>query len=128
MAKNCIKLHPEYGVNPSMSVCFYCGEPTNEIVLFGAAYKDKDGKKAEAPRYTCNSLEPCDTCKEKYKEYVLIVEAENEDNPKPTGRWLAIKKSILHEQFRNSPIAFMEVSEFSRILKEWEELKRQKTS
>ena len=118
-----IRIHPEFGLNSSMCVCFYCGEPTNEIVLFGAGYRKKNSSgrmvSAEAPRYTCNSIEPCDTCKEKYlDEYVLIVEAEEAETPHPTGRWFALRKTLLNEEFRDKPVAFMESTLFSQIIME----------
>jgi len=84
-----IKLHKEYGLNPTICTCFYCGEDTEEIALLGAAYKSK------APSHMCTSLEPCDKCKEKYKDHVLVVEVESEQNPIPTGRYFAVKKEIV---------------------------------
>ena len=50
---NNIRLHKKYGLNPTLSTCFYCGKETGEIALLGAAY---DG---EAPMHLCTSLEPC---------------------------------------------------------------------
>lgn len=111
---NNIKLSEKHGVNPSMDICFYCGEVTG-IALMGKLPGDK-----EAPRHCCTSVEPCDKCKEKYKDYVLIVEMPNEEKPTPTGRWFALKKEALQPEFRNSPVAFMLDTEFQQILNDME--------
>lgn len=86
-----IRLHKKYGLNPTLSTCFYCGEETGEIALLGAGYN------GEAPMHLCTSIEPCEKCREKYKDYVLLVEAtqNTNDKPQPTGRWLAIKKECV---------------------------------
>jgi hypothetical protein len=43
--KGDIKLSPQHGVNPSIGVCFYCGEDSGEIILPGRLKGD-----VEAPR------------------------------------------------------------------------------
>lgn len=101
-----IKLHKEYGLNPTLCTCFYCGEETGEIALLGAAYK------GEAPTHMCTSLKPCDKCKEEYKDYVLIVEAE--EDSQPTGRWFAIKKEIVNVP--NDGVMLMHIDEFSSVI------------
>lgn len=103
-----IKLHKEYGLNPTMCTCFYCGEETGEIALLGAAYE------GEAPSHMCTSLEPCDKCKEKYKDYVLIVEVGSRENETPTGRYFAIKKELVNVP--NKGIMLMHTEEFSSIV------------
>lgn len=101
-----IKLHKEYGLNPTLCTCFYCGEETGEIALLGAAYK------GEAPMHMCTSLEPCDKCKEKYKDYVLVVEAG--ENSQPTGRWFAIKKEYVNVP--NDGVVLAHIEYFSSIV------------
>lgn len=106
---NQIKLHKQYGVNPTLSVCFYCGEETGEIALLGAAY---DG---EAPMHLCTSIAPCPKCKEKYKDCVLLIEAVQDckNNPKPTGRWIAIKKECV--TVPNNGICYIDVQTYQQI-------------
>lgn len=111
-----ITLHKEYGLNPTLSTCFYCGKPTGEIALLGNNYKGK------APQYMCTSLEPCPECKEKYKDYVLLVEATQEkqspwgsqEKPQPTGRWLAVKKELV--TVPNKGICFVDTQTFETLL------------
>jgi hypothetical protein len=98
-----IKLHPKYGLNPSISVCFWCGGDTGEILLLGFN-KDK-----EASRKTVASYEPCAKCKEQMAQGITLVEVEprrGQQRPEivpggiPTGRWLVIKE----EAFTALPI------------------------
>ncbi len=105
-----IQLHKKHGLNPTLCTCFYCGKPTGEIALLGAHY---DG---EAPQYMCTSIEPCNECKEKYKDFVLLVEAtqNRKGNPQPTGRWLAIKKECV--AIANNGIAFVDVATYSQLI------------
>lgn len=107
-----IRLSEKYGVNPSMITCFYCGEVTS-IALMGKLPHDK-----EAPKYCCVDVEPCDKCKEKYKDYLLVVEKPMEGNP--TGRWFAMKKDRVAPEFRTEPVAFMMEDEFQQIVSQME--------
>ena len=116
-----IRLHKQYGLNPTMCTCFYCGKETGEIALLGASYKD------EAPMHMCTSIEPCKECKEKYKDYVLLVEATEEQKtawgskniqPQPTGRWLAIKKEFV--QIKNKGVCYVLPEDYKEILSRME--------
>lgn len=106
--KNEILLSEKHGVNPSIDCCFYCGKEVG-IALLGKLPDD-----AEAPRTVCTSIEPCDECKEKYKDYCLVVERDY-DAP-PTGRWVPIPKTQIVEEMRNNPIMFMTVESFNQIV------------
>jgi hypothetical protein len=114
-----IRLSEKHGVNPSMDTCFYCGEVTG-IALMGKI-SNKDNPDVEAPRYCCSSVKPCDKCAEKYKDYVLMVEAKSSDskNPQPTGRWFVLKKEVLNPAYRNSPVAFMLEQDFNQVLNDF---------
>lgn len=65
---NSIRLSPKYGVNPTMPLCFFCGQPTGEIALLGMLKKD-----VEAPKYMLLNYEPCDKCKEARKQGVTRI-------------------------------------------------------
>lgn len=110
MAKNDIRVSEKHGLNPSMPVCFLCGETKNEIVLFGRLKDD-----AEAPKYCVVDYEPCDKCKEKYKNDAVFIEAahnkqENglppatvtidgkESTIYPTGKYCAVSAEIFVNQ------------------------------
>jgi len=84
---NGITLSPKHGVNPTIPVCFFCGQPKNEIALMGRVYeRDKrTGKKVlgsdlEAPKNMVLDYEPCDHCKEQFALGVTLI-GVNEHQP-----------------------------------------------
>lgn len=108
--KDEILLSEKYGVNPSIDLCFYCHE-SKGIILCGKLKGDK-----EAPKEMYSSLDPCDKCKEKYKNDTLIVEYDMENNT-PTGRWMAIDKQyITDEDIKNSQVALATPPTFNSLL------------
>lgn len=64
-----IKLSPKHGVNPTIPICFWCGEEKNEIVLMGKI----DKKDSEAPRKIITDYEPCDKCKELFSKGIHVI-------------------------------------------------------
>ena len=111
MKKDEIKLHPKYGLNPTIPVCMYCGEEMNEIAFLGASYKE------EAPKTMIMGIEPCEKCAEKFGDFVVLLE---HDGKQPTGHWVAVRKECIDIP-DPSPIAFMEMGEFRQFYKEIEE-------
>ena len=99
-----IRLHKEYGLNPTMPVCFFCGKEKGEIAFLGDRY---DG---EAPKHMCIDYEPCENCKAIMAKGVTVIEVSYESKDcrppiskgddghliYPTGRWL-----VATEQIRN---------------------------
>jgi hypothetical protein len=90
-----IRLHPKFGVNPSVTLCPICGESVG-VALLGY------NKDQEAPRQMVDPFGPCDKCKAMYlKDGVLILECErpkcHEEYPprerpaRYTGRLVVIK-------------------------------------
>jgi len=92
-----------------MQLCFYCGECKGVLInmRLRGTFKDRKG--------VVTDIEPCDDCKEKYKDYQLVLEKPSETAP-PTGRWFAVKKEAISEEYRNSPIVFMLSGEFQQII------------
>lgn len=100
-----IKLSKKYGLNPTIPVCFFCGEPKNEIALLGHIGDGRKHEDIEAPKYTVLDYEPCDCCKEKFGKGVLIIEVSQtplEDNRPPiskgaypTGRHVVVRKEAI---------------------------------
>ncbi len=87
-----ITLHPKYGVNPSISVCFVCNEDKGEILLLGY------NKGKEAPMKGCYDYEPCDKCKEYMKKGVILISVKDRDsgdNPYRTGGWVVVKRDMI---------------------------------
>jgi hypothetical protein len=105
---NSIRLHPEYGVNPTIAVCFWCEQDKNEIVMFGAAYR------GQAPHRMVINYDPCPTCKETFEKGIACIEVS--DTPKgdqaplsqdkgqrayPTGRYAVIKPDAMERIVTN---------------------------
>ena len=81
MANN-IKLSPKHGLNPTIPVCAWCGEPKNEIALMGQIGDRRKGEDLEAPKNCVLDYEPCDHCKEQWSQGVAILEATTK-RPEP---------------------------------------------
>ena len=113
--KDDIELSPKYGANPMIPSCFWCGKPKEVITLVGrlrinpeTGEKERNGDfKAEDGMVI--DFEPCDTCKEQWKEGVVVAEAlhkpmvkntppvtTDSNTGKPlylTGRWTVLKEN-----------------------------------
>ena len=93
-----IPLSPKHGLNPTIPVCFFCGEQKNEVVLLGRVGGKKD---LEAPRTMLMDYVPCEECQKKFAQGLLVIEvvdypvAENQleitEGYYPTGRYFVIK-------------------------------------
>ena len=107
-----IRLHPKYGVNPTISSCIICGKEKNEIALLGATYKE------QAPMHMVISIEPCDDCKEKYLTTGIMLVECNEQR-KPNGNVAVILLEAFKKIF-NVPVplkhtVLVEQGMFSRL-------------
>mgnify|MGYP004462168445 CR=1 FL=1 len=111
MAKksNGIRLHPKYGLNPTVPTCFYCGKEKGEVAILGASYK------GEAPTHMCLDLNPCEACKERFKDRTVLVETRP-DGTFP-GRWIAVFKKNMPEDFKGD-LYLMKTEDFDTMLKE----------
>lgn len=132
-----IRLSEEHGVNPSVEVCFWCGEPMG-VALLGKLKGD-----AKAPREICTGYEMCDKCKEHNETMIHMIEASrtplhknqpsiNKDsNAYPTGRnfWIkdeALKVLLKPEAFEEtlkSRSALLEPDAFNEFLNMTHEIK-----
>jgi len=96
-----IKLSKKHGLNPSMSICFFCGKEKNELVIPGRLKGD-----AEAPRKAVWSYEPCDECRQYMKEGVMVCVVKDDSDPKNpyrTGRLLVIRDEDAKNIFNVDP-------------------------
>lgn len=97
-----LKLSKKHGLNPSLGICFYCGESSGEIVLAGRLPGD-----AEAPRSACWSMNPCPKCAEYMKQGIILISVRDNDEPKEgrpipkdyqpyrTGGWVVVKEHFI---------------------------------
>ena len=106
---NSIRLHKDYGVNPTVPTCFVCGKDKNELALLGAAYKK------EAPMRMCLDKSPCEECVGHMKNGIIMIsvrDGESGDNPYRTGGWVVIKEEaalrFVPENLLKKRILFLE--------------------
>jgi len=115
-----IKLSPKYGVNPTIPVCFFCGEERNEIALLGRIGDGRKGEDIEAPRRMVLDYEPCDKCKEQMARGITMIGVVREDevpdnrppiissngeNLYPTGSWCVVSESFIRDNIIDSELA-----------------------
>ena len=95
-----IRLHPEHGVNPTMTQCYLCGGEKNEIALLGAAYRGK------APTRVCIDKEPCDSCKGMMAQGILLIGVRDgsQADPYRTGQIWVIKEEAAQKIFGDHDI------------------------
>lgn len=99
-----IKVSKKYGVNPTIPVCFFCGEEKNEIALLGKITNKQTKEEIEAPMKMVLDYEPCDKCKEAWSKGVAIIEVTQKDlgrpdiapNAQPTGRVAVLKPEAVN--------------------------------
>lgn len=70
---NDIKLSPKYGVNPTIPICFWCGQEKNEVALMGKLGDSRKGEDIEAPRHCITNYDPCDKCKELFSKGIHVI-------------------------------------------------------
>lgn len=63
-------LSPKHGVNPSMILCFWCGE-SKAVALCGRLPND-----AEAPRQMVTDYDPCDKCQKLWENGIVLIGAD----------------------------------------------------
>lgn len=129
MASNNITLSPKYGVNPTIPVCFWCGESKNEIALLGHIGDGRKHEDFEAPRYSVINYEPCDKCRAQMAQGFTVMEATTKPNRVssveiqkgvyPTGRYVVLKNEaaerIFGDLIKGNRKAFLPVEAFSEM-------------
>lgn len=126
-----LKLSPKYGLNPTVPVCFWCGEEKGEIALLGHVGDARKGEDIEANLRTIIDYEPCPACMAKMDSGFTLVEATTSPNDTtgvpiregiyPTGRFVVIDPEIAHRLFRiddDMTKAFLQANLFQKIFYE----------
>lgn len=99
-----ILVSPTHGVNPTIPVCFYCGEEKNEVLLLGRLKDD-----AEAPHHAVWDKEPCDTCKDHMRQGVILISVsdtspeDDQENPYRTGGWVVVTEEAIGRWLSKQP-------------------------
>jgi hypothetical protein len=118
-----IRLHKEYGLNPTLPICIICNEEKGDIALLGNAFK------GEAPKHMLLDIEPCQKCRDKYlKSGTLLVEVEA-DRHVPTGSVTVIKdtafKLVFNQDVPPQKIVKVEVGILQELQRQQEEANRE---
>jgi len=94
-----IPLHPKFGLNPTITCCFFCGKEKNEIALLGAKYR------GEAPRHMVIDRQPCDWCRENMRKGIVFIEATgtSEGDCRPTGAYAVLTEEAT-KRFVTEPL------------------------
>lgn len=123
-----IKLSPKHGLNPTIPVCFWCGEEKNEVALLGYI-RSHEKEDIEAPRNAVIDYEPCEECRRRMDMGVTLIEATHYPNDRgsaeiqegvyPTGRYVVMKRESAGKYFGESVFkynkAFLEPEVFEMI-------------
>lgn len=106
MKNDSIKLSPEHGLNPSITLCPICKKEVG-VALLGELEGD-----AEAPKYIEGTL--CDDCR---KNFLEIREAK--DSHTLTGRIAYIERKAVKEELRDKNVFLMLEEEFDELFKNY---------
>jgi hypothetical protein len=109
MRKGSILLSPQHGVNPSVGVCFYCGEDDGTVVLAGKMKGD-----AEAPHKAIWTKEPCPKCKDYMKQGIIFIGVRDGEaslspgeNPYRSGQFLVVKEEAVKRMLEEKSPALL---------------------
>lgn len=107
-----LKLHPEFGLNPTIALCFFCQEEKNEIVMLGAACPER------APKNMLLDYQPCEKCRAHMAKGITLVEAQREplmedqrpmvvqgQKAYPTGNWVVVHEESVRRNFQPADLA-----------------------
>ena len=94
-----LRLSAKHGLNPTLPVCFYCGQETGEVALLGASYH------GEAPKNLILNKVPCGKCQDYMKVGIVLVccRKGTESDPQPTGAYAVIKEDAAAKLFLHAP-------------------------
>lgn len=97
-----IRVSEKHGVNPSIEVCYLCGEDKG-LILFGRMKGDE-----QAPHRVCINKEPCDKCKDYMKQGVILIEVrdgESGDDPYRMGGYAVVSQQFIERVISTPELA-----------------------
>lgn len=118
-----IRLSKEFGVNPTMDHCFICGKETG-IALCGTAFKDENGKTADASRcHNFSSGNLCDECKaalDKGAHFIIeVTDSSNNEVIFRTGRLVGVSEEFFTRNgLKVSAVQYMKRTDFEKVFGE----------
>lgn len=94
-----VKISKNHGANPTLGVCFWCGNETGEIALLGMLKDDQ-----QAPMKSVISYVPCECCKSQMDKGVTVMkcsshpvipgQAPMKNGAYPTGAFVTLKEGV----------------------------------
>ncbi len=130
-----MRLSKKHGVNPSVGVCFWCGNDNGTVILFGSQPRGE-----KAPDRSVVNYDPCPTCALQFARGIALIECTehpNDDDRKqppiqkdhqatlyPTGSYLVIREEAATRLLEPGPMldgvlakrrAYMEVAAFQML-------------
>ena len=113
-----ILLHPKHGLNPCLTTCFYCNEPS-EILLVGS--KVQAFREAGVPVSSDGQMPmqigvidmwPCSKCEGYMKQGIILISVRDGEenkigkppNPYRTGGWVVIKEDFIDRAIDNEEL------------------------
>lgn len=138
--KDEIILSEKHGLNPSMSVCFFCGE-VKGIALMGHIGDKRKGEDLEAPKQCITDYEPCEQCKENMNLGITLIEvtttqpvdnrppltAKGDTQVYPTGRWSVLTeegaKKVFKQDYEAGQKLFVDPELFNMLMPNEKEVK-----
>lgn len=128
-----LQLSPKYGVNPTIPVCFWCGEDRNEIAMLGRMGDGRKHEDFEAPMRMVLDYEPCEHCKAMMDSGFTVMEATTSPNERtnveiqngvfPTGRYMVLRQEaasrIFPEHSSKASKAFLEADAFQSMFSDY---------
>ena len=102
-----IPISHKHGLNPSLEICFWCGQDTGAILLYGRLSND-----SKAPYHSFSSYQLCPKCEAIFSAGILVVEVTESPNftgqkplqknsrDFPTGRLVVVSRESIPRMFR----------------------------
>jgi len=94
-----IRVSEKHGVNPSLGVCFYCGEDDGTVVLPGRLKND-----AQAPHKAVWTRDPCSKCQGYMNQGVILIEVDEKktvdhSDPYRVGGFAVVRDEAIEKIF-----------------------------
>jgi hypothetical protein len=84
----------------AIDLCFYCREPNNNLIVHKRM-------RDVLPREVISSMEPCDACKARMKEGVMLVVVKDgeygKERPEIAGAYAVVKDEAIERMLAGNP-------------------------
>lgn len=107
-----VRVDEKYGVNPTITSCFFCGED-KDVLLVGKATQKMRASEACSNdgemhmKIGVIDMEPCNKCKELMQQGIMVIstkDGESGNNPYRTGRIVVLKEEVISKMCPNEEL------------------------